>query len=96
MARTTAISPSSDDPGLPPKPRSPKPVTDTAPKRPEADPLEADVRLLIQLQGDLGPYVYIVVDRSTGKVLAELPSSDVLRLMSKDAYAPGTLIKTKA
>lgn len=59
-------------------------------------PQESDVRLIIEKQGDTGRYVYTVLDKASGRVIAQIPSADVLKLMSEDAYAAGSLFKTKA
>ena len=67
----------------------------TAAKRAPIGPQESDVRLVIEKQGDTGRYVYTVLDKDSGRVIARIPSSDVLKLMREDAYAAGSLFKTR-
>jgi hypothetical protein len=87
--------------GMPPvgvDPASAAPSVSDVPKArakaPPIGPKDSDVRLLIQ-KSDTGRYVYTVLDRASGRVIAQIPSTDVVRLMDASAYAAGTLFKTK-
>lgn len=88
------------DPAVPPAKAKPLPAVPesqpTQARRGPIGPRESDVRLVIEKQGDTGRYVYTVLDKDTDRVIARIPSSDVLKLMSTDAYAAGSLFKTKA
>ena len=91
MASPVALpSPGADPAAQPSMASTPAPAAPSAAPAPR----ESHVRLLIQ-KVDAGPYVYTVLDRATGRVIAQLPSSDVLSLMSDRAYVAGTLVKTK-
>jgi uncharacterized FlaG/YvyC family protein len=57
---------------------------------------EADLRLLIEESEEAGGYVYVIVDRKTGKVVSRLTREDVLRLREKSNYAAGAVFDGKA
>ena len=85
-----------------------KPVADHAPgasqpapaaKAPEA-PAKAPeihaVRLVIEEDARSGSFVYKTLDRVTGEVLAQYPREELLRMLSRDDYVAGDVIKTRA
>jgi uncharacterized FlaG/YvyC family protein len=51
---------------------------------------------LIQESGEVGVYVYTILDRTTGQVLSQLPCKVVLSLAQQDDYAAGKVISTSA
>jgi hypothetical protein len=57
---------------------------------------EADLRLMIEESEEAGGYVYVIVDRKTGKVVSRLTREDVLRLRAKSDYAAGAVYDGKA
>jgi len=56
----------------------------------------ATARLVIEQDGASGAYVYKTLDRITGEVLRQFPREEVLRMMGRDGYAAGAVIKTRA
>ena len=99
MAKPVELSSRGVDPAAPatrpPSPHGAAPQPSRA-KAPPIGPQESDVRVVIEKQGDTGRYVYTVFDRTSGRVIARIPSADVLQLMGQDAYAAGSLFSTKA
>jgi uncharacterized FlaG/YvyC family protein len=57
---------------------------------------EADLRLMIEESEEAGGYVYVIVDRKTGKVVSRLTREDVLRLREKSNYTAGAVFDGKA
>ena len=53
-------------------------------------------RLEIQETGEVGVFVYTVVDRTTGQVLTQLPCATVLNLARHPDYAAGKVVSTTA
>jgi len=98
MARTVTPSPGVDPaaPATPPRPADPPAAQPSRARPAPIGPQESDVRLVIEKQGDTGRYVYTVLDKDSGRVIARIPSGDVLKLMSEDSYAAGSLFKTRA
>ena len=58
-----------------------------------ADP---EQRLVIQENGETGSFIYTVIDRTSGKVVAETTREEVARMSERADYAAGSLIKTRA
>ena len=56
----------------------------------------ADLRLLIEPGADGASYVYKLVDRATGEVVAERPQDQVAHLAEGPEYRAGTVVSTKA
>jgi hypothetical protein len=56
----------------------------------------SDLRLLIERDGQGEYYVYKLVDRVTGKVVAERPRDQVAHLADGPEYRAGTVINTRA
>ena len=65
-------------------------------KAPPAAPPNSDLRLVIERDKDNAFYVYRLVDRSTGKVVVELPRDQVSDLATDPAYEAGAVVSTKA
>jgi hypothetical protein len=64
---------------------------------PEAAAKEASdpgQRLIIQEVGDTGEFIYTVIDRASGAVVAETSREEVAQMSQKPGYAAGTLIRT--
>ena len=75
------------------------------PRRPQAatpSPEEAAAapdpghRLVIQEDKATGEYLYMVIDRATGAVVAQTPREEVTRMSQRADYTAGSLIKAKA
>jgi flagellar protein FlaG len=75
------------------QPQPPKPAT--AREAAAASP-DSDLRLVIERDPNGGDYVYRLVDRTTGKVVTELPRDQVSELATAPTYAAGTVVSTKA
>jgi hypothetical protein len=71
-----------------PKPQSARAAAAAAP--------DSDLRLVIERDALGGDYVYRLVDRTTGKVVTELPRDQVSELATTPSYAAGTVVSTKA
>ena len=98
MAKPVDLSSSGVDPAAPAKHENSAPTPSVQPSKAKAAPIgpqDSNVRLVIEKQGDTGRYVYTVLDEASGRVITRIPSADVLKLMSQDAYAAGSLFKTK-
>ena len=64
---------------------------------PEPAPLyDHEQRLVIQEVGDTGAFVYTVIDRASGQVVAQASREEVARMSERADYAAGSLIKAKA
>ena len=59
-------------------------------------PTTANQRLLIQETGEMGVFVYTILDRSTGSVLAQFPQVDVADMATSETYSNGAVIDTTA
>ena len=55
-----------------------------------------DLRLMIEESEEAGGFVYVIVDRKTGKVVSRLSREEVLRLKEKSNYAAGAVFNGKA
>jgi hypothetical protein len=64
-----------------------------APARTSASP---DQRLVIQETGELGVFVYTILDRTSGRVITQLPCETVLDLARHPDYAAGQVVSTTA
>ena len=53
-------------------------------------------RLIIQEVGDTGAFIYTVIDRATGAVVAQTSREEVAQMSQKPGYAAGSLIRTSA
>jgi hypothetical protein len=63
----------------------------------EAEPAPgSDLRLLIEKDARGDYYVYKLVDRATGEVIAERPRDQVAHLADGPGYRAGAVVNTKA
>jgi flagellar protein FlaG len=75
----------------------PKPI-ERNPKRaktigkPAAD---ADQRLVIQEGTENGLFIYTIIDRLSGQVMAQIPREDVAKLAARPDYEAGQVVDTK-
>jgi hypothetical protein len=69
------------------------PAPQPDPAMPAYDP---EQRLVIQEVGDTGSFIYTVIDRTSGQVVAETTREEVARMSERADYAAGSLIKTRA
>ena len=56
----------------------------------------SDLRLVIERDAEGAYYIYKLIDRATGAVVAELPRDEVARLAKGEGYTAGTVVRTKA
>src|ERR1700744_998325 len=77
--------------------RNPKPI-ERDPKR--AKPIgkpaaDADQRLVIREGLEDGLFIYTILDRASGKVMAQIPREDVAELAARPDYEAGQVVDTK-
>jgi flagellar protein FlaG len=65
------------------------------PAPPQAQAEAADSRLVIREGVEHGIVVYTVLDRISGKVMAQLPREDVAQLASRPDYSAGQVVDTR-
>ena len=53
-------------------------------------------RLTIQESAEAGVFVYTILDRASGRVLAQIPREEVVQLAARPDYTAGQVINTKA
>jgi flagellar protein FlaG len=65
--------------------------------RPAIEPSHAqpDLRLLIEKDETAGIFVYRIVDRRTGDVVRQYPRDQVLKMMDRTDYGPGSVIDAR-
>jgi flagellar protein FlaG len=74
-----------------------RPKQDSAPApAPKAPKPDSDLRLVIERDSHDAYYVYRLVDRTTGKIVVELPREHVSELGSSPSYEAGNVVSTKA
>ncbi|MFI4973842.1 MAG: hypothetical protein ACHP84_04795 [Caulobacterales bacterium] len=61
-----------------------------------AAPAARNLALVIEDNKAAGEYVYKTVDRSTGEVVSQWPSKQLVQLRESSNYAPGALVKQLA
>jgi hypothetical protein len=79
--------------------RNPSPLheeEETVVRPPTPPQPDADFRLVIERDIEGADYIYRLVDRKTGKVVAELPRDKVNDLAQAPSYTAGSLVSTKA
>jgi flagellar protein FlaG len=54
-----------------------------------------DLRLVIEEDQSAGSYVYKTIDPRTGKVIAQIPREELLKLKEKPDYRPGSVINAQ-
>jgi flagellar protein FlaG len=84
---------SQSTPNHPQPGRRPAPAPQPEEAAPHYDP---EQRLVIQEIGDTGDFVYTVIDRASGQVVAKATRDEVAHMSERADYAAGSLIKTKA
>src|SRR4051794_24082491 len=72
----------------PPTPPAPAPAPEPAPG--------SDLRLVIERDAEGAYYIYKLVDRATGQVVAEHPRDEVANLAKAESYTAGSVVRTKA
>jgi hypothetical protein len=73
--------------GYPPAPAE-TPVPGAAPG--------SDLRLVIERDAEGAYYIYKLIDRTTGVVVAELPRDQVANMAKGEGYTAGAVVRTKA
>jgi hypothetical protein len=99
MSNIALVPPGPDAPGSDGNPtpnrypgRRPAPAP-----QPDSAPLyDPEQRLVIQEVGDTGAFVYTVIDRASGQVVAQASREEVSRMSERADYSAGSLIKAKA
>ena len=81
-------SSSRQNPRRQPQAPSPEPETPVAPALSQ--------RLVIQEDEQTGEFVYTVIDRASGQVVAKTSREEVARMSQRAGYAAGQLIKAQA
>ncbi len=77
--------------------RPQKPIdTERKPAKPIAPDADADQRLVIQEGTQAGLFVYTILDRTSGRVMLQIPSEDLAQLAARPDYEAGQVIKAKA
>lgn len=56
----------------------------------------SDLRLVIERDAQGAYYIYKLIDRATGAVVAERPRDEVAKLAETEGYTAGTVVRTKA
>jgi flagellar protein FlaG len=56
----------------------------------------ADLRLVIEETGEPGQFIYMIIDRRTGRIVSRRARDEVLRLRDDESYAAGALFDGKA
>ncbi|WP_305308200.1 flagellar protein FlaG [Phenylobacterium sp.] len=77
-----------------PAPQTSRAPSDPAP-RPAPKSEQADVRLIIEEDPNLGAYVYKTVDRHTGEVISQMPREEVLKMRERADYETGDVVSTQ-
>ena len=73
----------------------PAPAPAKAKREPVMPELSA-IRLVIEEDRQSGAFVYKTLDRVTGEVLNQYPREEILRMLTREDYAAGDVIKTRA
>ena len=78
--------------------RQPKPIERDPKKarvvgKPASD---ADQRLVIREGLEDGMFIYTILDRASGQVMAQIPYQDLEKIAARPDYEAGTVINTKA
>lgn len=100
MANIVSVAPpgseASNPDGQPPARRQPRRASAPAPQPDPAQPYDPERRLVIRESEEAGSFIYTVIDRASGKVVAETTREEVARMGERADYAAGSLIKTRA
>lgn len=75
----------------------PKPIQrERKPAKTIGKPAEdADQRLVIREGLEDGLFIYTIIDRVSGQVMAQIPREDVMKLAARPDYEAGQVIDTK-
>jgi hypothetical protein len=76
---------------------TPKPI-DREPKKAKAigkPASDADQRLVIREGTEDGLFVYTILDRASGQVMAQIPREEVANLAARPDYQAGQVVNTK-
>ncbi len=76
-----------------PAPQATRTVPEIAP-RPAPKSEQADLRLIIEEDANIGAYVYKTVDRNTGEVVSQIPREEVLKMRERPEYEVGDVVST--
>jgi hypothetical protein len=57
--------------------------------------IDADQRLVIREGTDNGLFVYAIIDRASGQVMAQIPREEVAKLAARPEYEAGQILDTK-
>jgi hypothetical protein len=100
MSNISLVPPGPDAPGSDgnPTPSRRYPGRRSGPaSEPDCAPLyDPEQRLVIQEDGDTGAFIYTVIDRASGQVVAQASREEVARMSERADYSAGSLIKAKA
>ena len=78
-------------------PAQPATGTDSgASRNPRQQAQSTQYRLVIEEGPQKGSFVYKTMDRVTGEVVQQLPREEVVRLLSDENYAKGSVFDTSA
>jgi hypothetical protein len=77
-----------------------RPQKPTGPERKPAKTIgkpaaDADQRLVIREGLEDGLFIYTILDRASGKVMAQIPREDVAQLANQPGYEAGQVVDTK-
>ncbi len=84
--------PAAQTPTSAPAPSPTAPPTAAAPDAAS----NANQRLMIQESGELGVFVYTILDRTTGQVINQIPFKAAVDMANHPDYAAGKVISTTA
>src|ERR1700761_5660378 len=81
-------------------PAAPAPASSTTPAKPArttTKPAAEDgPRLVIREGSDPGLFVYTIIDRASGLVMAQIPREEVVKLAASPDYQAGQILDTTA
>jgi flagellar protein FlaG len=63
---------------------------------PQSEPAAADLRLVIEDDKAAGSYVYVTIDPVTGKVVAQMPREQLLKMRESPDYTPGSIFNSRS
>ena len=69
-------------------------VASQGPAQPIDD--QPDLRLVIEEDKSAGSYVYITMDPRTGKVIAQIPREELLKMRDAPGYTPGSVVNSRS
>lgn len=72
--------------------RTPAAAAKTPPAQTDAP---ANVRLVIEEDGDTGTFIYKTLDRETGEVILQLPREEVIKAIHSGEYNAGDAVRTE-